>query len=529
MSAFLLALIATTPSPAVPVAEAAFGADEPALRLWVSSDRRFREGERARVQVETRDDGFLLVLQLDTDGRVNVLFPLDPGDDNFVRGGRRYEVRSERDNTAFTADRGGQGLVYSAISPDPYRFDAVLVGGAWDYGVLRIDPQSRDPEQELNELVQKLASQRGFDYDILGYTVYGTETYVVQNTYVDPYIYDPDRCYPTIGYRSRCYDGYWPRTCFGCPYFGRTGLYIGIGLYDPWFYDPWYYRYGYGYGNGYGRGYGYPYGGFGRGPIVVHPRGDTPVIRGRPRGFTVGRYDDRPSGPQSVGTARGAGGFGDGIDYRGRARPRPANDATPARSPATSPAARPASPRSRGGRPEGAVEAPRREPEARPARETGRDETVRRSPSVVPSEVGREVIVPPARPAREEGPGERAREEAPRPRYDAPAPRGRGSEPEARPAAERTSPPARRARERDDSDRQAVPATRREDDRRPFLERRNPPPASRDGESRPAVRERPASPPPAPPAQRPSAKSSPPPPPPASGQSGQSRSRRRPA
>ena len=81
---------------AAPVPVVAAG-DDPAIEVWMSGDRRFRQGERARIQIDTRVDGYLLVLHYDTDGRVNVLFPIAPGDDAFIRSGRRYEIRDERD------------------------------------------------------------------------------------------------------------------------------------------------------------------------------------------------------------------------------------------------------------------------------------------------------------------------------------------------------------------------------------------------------------------------------------------------
>ena len=89
--------------------------DDPAVQLWISDDRRFLPGDRAKVQVRTRDDGYLLVLHVDTEGHVRVLFPIDPRDDDFVRGGRKYEIRGRGGREAFTADsRTGQGTVYAA-------------------------------------------------------------------------------------------------------------------------------------------------------------------------------------------------------------------------------------------------------------------------------------------------------------------------------------------------------------------------------------------------------------------------------
>jgi hypothetical protein len=79
--------------PAPPVPPPTVGAD-PAIRLWINNSSQFRQGEEARVQVETQNDGYLLVLNYDSEGHLRVLFPLSPRDDNFVHGGRFSSLRS---------------------------------------------------------------------------------------------------------------------------------------------------------------------------------------------------------------------------------------------------------------------------------------------------------------------------------------------------------------------------------------------------------------------------------------------------
>ncbi|HEV8599059.1 MAG TPA: DUF4384 domain-containing protein, partial [Gemmatimonadales bacterium] len=105
--AALSALGGSTASAAAP--------DDPPVQIWMNNNRRFREGERVRLQIDAGVDGFLLVLNYETDGRIRVLFPLDPRDDSRVRAGRRYEVRDEGGETAFRAGQDGTGLIYSAI------------------------------------------------------------------------------------------------------------------------------------------------------------------------------------------------------------------------------------------------------------------------------------------------------------------------------------------------------------------------------------------------------------------------------
>ncbi|HEU4682401.1 MAG TPA: DUF4384 domain-containing protein, partial [Gemmatimonadales bacterium] len=91
--------------------------DDPPIQLWIN-ERRFLPSDRAKVQVRTEDDGYLIVFHVDPDGRVRVLFPIDPDKDNFVRGGKKYEVRGRGGREAFEADGKGRGAVYAAVSRD---------------------------------------------------------------------------------------------------------------------------------------------------------------------------------------------------------------------------------------------------------------------------------------------------------------------------------------------------------------------------------------------------------------------------
>lgn len=241
ISALLLPLLLTGAS--TPVTPAAVLHDDPPIQLWISDDRRFLPGDRAKVQVRTEDDGYLIVLHVDPDGYLRALFPLDPDKDNFVRGGKKYEVRGRGDREAFEADGKGRGTVYAAVSREPFRFDGFVVGDHWDYRALAPSRLSSNPEAELNELVRRLA-QGSFDYDLLSYDV--TER-----------VYAGDTRYL---YRSSLYDDPWcyhfscGRSYYGSPlnisiFFGRPYrryyydpyFYAYDPFYNPFFYDPYYY------------------------------------------------------------------------------------------------------------------------------------------------------------------------------------------------------------------------------------------------------------------------------------------------
>ena len=80
MLAFLLAITLVGTNPSVPVS------------VTLSQNGRYLPGSGVQVTVQPGADGYLLVLNADPDGRVRVLFPLDPTDDAFVRGGKKYQL-----------------------------------------------------------------------------------------------------------------------------------------------------------------------------------------------------------------------------------------------------------------------------------------------------------------------------------------------------------------------------------------------------------------------------------------------------
>src|SRR5258708_39894961 len=116
----LLALLLTL-VPAVPQAD---GPDPITVKL---NHEQFSRGDKARVYVQTAQDGHLVVLHADAAGRIRVLFPVDPSADDFVRGGRRLEGRGRGDRDALLVDTGDAApTVLGSLSRAPITHPAVL-------------------------------------------------------------------------------------------------------------------------------------------------------------------------------------------------------------------------------------------------------------------------------------------------------------------------------------------------------------------------------------------------------------------
>ena len=200
---------------------AAATADDPPIRIWINNDGRFLRGDRAKVHVRTEDDGYLVVLHADAEGHLRVLFPLDPTDDNFVRGGKKYEVEGRGGRDAFdVGDRSGRGTVYAAVSRSPFRFDEFVLSDHWDYKALEPRQLAEDPEPELTELVRRMA-QGSFDYDVMSYYVVDRVVYANDYSYSRPYYsgfyYDDFGC----GYYRSCGSGLSVSLFFGRPFYRR--------------------------------------------------------------------------------------------------------------------------------------------------------------------------------------------------------------------------------------------------------------------------------------------------------------------
>ncbi len=189
---------------------------DPAIRIRLSDDVLMR-GDREKVRIKTAADGYLLVLRIDGEGRVRVLYPIDPEDSSMVRGGKEFEIKGRGDREAFTADeREGKGTVFAAISASPFRFDDYTRGGHWDYRALSADSAASDSEGFLLDMIDRMTDAH-YDYDLVTYQVWsdnGNRPRAYSGWY-SPHYYDP--------FYSPSYPFYGPRWGF------NVGVRIGGG------------------------------------------------------------------------------------------------------------------------------------------------------------------------------------------------------------------------------------------------------------------------------------------------------------
>lgn len=254
LTALLLTSLTVAPANAIETAQV-----QPPVRVWLSKRHDVERGDRVRAYVRTATDGYLLVLHAEPDGRIRVLFPLDPFEDSFIRGEQDYEIEGRGGREAFRVyEESGAGTVYAAFSRDPFHFEEFVRADHWDYRLLETWRLSEelDPEAELTALAQQMAGDNHFDYDLVRYEVGRLVAYAhgyyPLGLYADPIHFGVSLHfghYPSWYYPWR-WRRYWASRWWDPWYYDP--FWCGGFCYDPFWYDPFYYGYRpYYYGGGY--------------------------------------------------------------------------------------------------------------------------------------------------------------------------------------------------------------------------------------------------------------------------------------
>src|SRR3989442_7417484 len=195
----------------------------PRVEAWTDrGDSPYASGQRVRVHFRADRDAFVTILRVDTDGRVRVLFPREPWEDNFARGGRDYEVQGGSGPDAFYIDDyPGVGYVFAVASADRFVYDGIQRDEHWDYRLIADGRVRGDPYVALTDLAQRIVPDGYSDWD------YDITTYYVQQHYDYPRFLCYD-CHTYVSYSS------WSPYDYTCVRFR-------IVVFD----DPYYYPYRY--------------------------------------------------------------------------------------------------------------------------------------------------------------------------------------------------------------------------------------------------------------------------------------------
>jgi hypothetical protein len=149
-------------------------------RVWIEDERDyFRRGERMRVRFSTSADAYVAIIHIDTDGRLEFLYPSAPRDRGVARGGRAYTLPT---NGSWTM-RGspGIGYIYLIAAGDPldYSHFGGPYGSGWDWSFAGRSVHG-DPFWALEQVTRTLIPdwRRGnYVVDYYSYQVEGRHSY----------------------------------------------------------------------------------------------------------------------------------------------------------------------------------------------------------------------------------------------------------------------------------------------------------------------------------------------------------------
>jgi len=110
-------------------------------------DAIYYPGDPIRIFFEVTRDCYVVIYDIDTRGRLHILFPFDPWQDNFVEAGRVYELPGDWDNFRLTVD-GPTGTEYVQAIASPHPFDLpdwpIYINSPGFYPTTCADPELMD-------------------------------------------------------------------------------------------------------------------------------------------------------------------------------------------------------------------------------------------------------------------------------------------------------------------------------------------------------------------------------------------------
>ena len=195
------------------------------VEVWTNhADNEFYEGDNIVLNFRANRDAFVAIYTIDTKGRVNLLFPASPDDNNYVEGGETYRLPDQSDDFDFVVS-GPEGVEHIQIIASKERFP--IPDWYPTSGII-------DDSQDTFEFMDYINSRYFVKYDGQRFAFDRASVYVNEweQEYYRP-VYYPS--YPSWTVSGNCYIDY--------PYGGSVyinGIYWGVApLYIPSIYVGW--------------------------------------------------------------------------------------------------------------------------------------------------------------------------------------------------------------------------------------------------------------------------------------------------
>src|SRR5262249_48313860 len=161
---------------------------------------------RVRGMFNLQDDAYVLLGHIDADGVLRIVFPTEPGDEGFVKGGRSYQtnefyagfvgqyqyraqtMRGAALSRSYDSYDGGFGYLFVIASWRPMRFEQFQTDGQWDSFEMTDEEYLNDPRPAIYELASLLVGTNREAYTVKfarysnSRSLYGNDTYYAGNS-----------------------------------------------------------------------------------------------------------------------------------------------------------------------------------------------------------------------------------------------------------------------------------------------------------------------------------------------------------
>jgi len=223
------------------------GFDDLDVDIWTDKDdgSNYYEGDEITIYFRASRDCYVTIYDLDTRGNINLIFPAEPGDNNFIQGDAVYQIPDPWDDYTLTLEGPpGTENIQIVASVDPYPVPdwrgpvSVYNDDAWDF------KYDGDNEQFLERVNRRHFPDYGTAYDNVSFYVapryyYKPERVECAGDCGQVYIDYPDGCEV---YVNGVFWGYAP-LYIPSIYLGRhrVTVYWGTSIvYNDWvLIDPW--------------------------------------------------------------------------------------------------------------------------------------------------------------------------------------------------------------------------------------------------------------------------------------------------
>jgi hypothetical protein len=152
--------------------------ENPRITLRIPDDAVFHRTDRVPVAFRPEEDGYVTIFRIDTDGRLRILYPARPGDDNHVWGGTEYRVPNPYgyavEHTFAIDDYPGIGYLFAVLSRDPYDYQPYALHERWEYRTVGSAGRvTGDPYVAVSEVLERMLppGTTGYGFDALPYYV----------------------------------------------------------------------------------------------------------------------------------------------------------------------------------------------------------------------------------------------------------------------------------------------------------------------------------------------------------------------